>query len=520
MTHREVPGTGSQEGRRRYLARLRRAEAGPRVAALFDFDGTIIAGYSVFAFLQEKFRRGEMSREELVATVDAIARYGLGRLGFSGLMAAGARFARGVPEERYLKLGEALFEKHIARRIYPETRDIIRAHQDLGHTVAIVSSATVYQVGPAARELGIERVLCTKYEVEDGAFTGEVVRPLCFGPGKATAAAALADELRLDLAKSYFYTDSHDDLPLLEHVGKPRLLNPDSRLEAIAVERRWPVQHFDSRRRPGVLDYVRGMSPMPTLAGAIAASLPILALTQSARETANFVIGTFGDYASAIVGVDLDVRGEKNLWLARPCVFVFNHQSQADVFIVAKLVRRDMTGIGKKELRNVPLLGRLMEMGGMVFVDREKTRDAIDAMAPLVDAIKRDGKSVCIAPEGTRTLTPRLGPFKKGAFHLAIQAGVPIVPIVIHNSADVQAKHEVVMRSATVRVDVLPPVDTSRWRGATIDRHVREVRRMFLDCLGQAEDPLRTPRDRAAKRKQRVPRTDRVRRRKTRQRAR
>jgi putative phosphoserine phosphatase/1-acylglycerol-3-phosphate O-acyltransferase len=262
------------------------------------------------------------------------------------------------------------------------------------------------------------------------------------------------------------------------------------------------------------------MSPMPTLAGAIAASLPILALTRSARETANFVIGTFGDYASAIVGVRLDVRGEKNLWLARPCVFVFNHQSQADVFIVAKLVRRDMTGIGKKELRNVPLLGRLMEMGGMVFVDREKTRDAIDAMAPLVDAIKRDGKSVCIAPEGTRTLTPRLGPFKKGAFHLAIQAGVPIVPIVIHNSADVQPKNEVVMRSATVRVDVLPPVDTSRWRASTIDRHVRDVRRMFLDTLGQAEDPVRTPRGRAAKRKQKVPRTDRARRGKTRQRAR
>jgi putative phosphoserine phosphatase/1-acylglycerol-3-phosphate O-acyltransferase len=520
MTHREVPGTASAEARRRYLARLRRAEAGPRVAALFDFDGTIIAGYSVFAFLQEKFRRREMSREELVGTADAIARYGLGRLDFAGLMATGAKFARGVPEERYLDLGEALFEKHLARRIYPETRDIIRAHQDLGHTVVIVSSATIYQVGPAAHELGIARVLCTKYEVEGGVFTGEVVRPLCFGPGKATAAEALAEELGLDLAKSYFYTDSPDDLPLLERVGKPRLLNPGGRLGEIAAERHWPVQHFDSRRRPGVIDYLRGMSPMPTLAGAIAASLPILALTRSARETANFVIGTFGDYASAIVGVDLDVRGEKNLWLARPCLFLFNHQSQADVFIIAKLVRRDMTGIGKKELRKVPLLGRLMEMGGMVFVDRAKTRDAIEAMAPLVNAIKREGKSVCIAPEGTRTLTPRLGPFKKGAFHLAIQAGVPIVPIVIHNSADVQPKHEVVMRSATVRVDVLPPVDTSRWRAATIDRHVREVRTMFLDCLGQSDKPVPAPRGEAAKRTRKALRTDRARRGKSVRRAR
>jgi putative phosphoserine phosphatase/1-acylglycerol-3-phosphate O-acyltransferase len=132
------------------------------------------------------------------------------------------------------------------------------------------------------------------------------------------------------------------------------------------------------------------------------------------------------------------------------------------------------------------VLGKLMEMGGMVFVDRKRTGSAIEAMAPLVDALQRDRKSVCIAPEGTRALTPRLGPFKKGAFHLAVQAGVPIVPIVIHNSADVQPKHELAMRPTTVRVDVLPPVDTSRWRTATLERHMRHVRNLFLESLGQA----------------------------------
>jgi putative phosphoserine phosphatase/1-acylglycerol-3-phosphate O-acyltransferase len=93
-----------------------------------------------------------------------------------------------------------------------------------------------------------------------------------------------------------------------------------------------------------------------------------------------------------------------------------------------------------------------------------------------------------MAPEGTRTLTAALGPFKKGAFHLAIQAGVPIVPVVIHNSGDVQPKTEFAMRPATVHVDVLPPVDTSRWRAATVDRHVRAVRNMFLRCLGQPQE--------------------------------
>ena len=98
-----------------------------------------------------------------------------------------------------------------------------------------------------------------------------------------------------------------------------------------------------------------------------------------------------------------------------------------------------------------------------------------------------EGKSVLIAPEGTRTISPRLGPFKKGAFHLAMQAGVPVVPIVIHNAIDVAPKGEFVFRSATVDVDVLPPIDTSNWRARTMNKHVAEVRQQFLRVLKQEE---------------------------------
>lgn len=478
--------------RARYLARLRRAEPGPHVAALFDFDGTIIAGYSAPGVLQERLKRGQMSLQELVGTTAALARYWRGKLGFSGLMTVGAGFMQGVREESFAQLGEELYKKRIAGRIYPETREIIRAHQAKGHTVAIVSSATVYQVAPAARELGIERVLCSNYEIVNGAFTGNVVRPLCFGPGKVVAAEALADELGLDLDRSYFYSDSHDDIELLQRVGHPRPLNPDARLRAVAARRRWPVQQFTSRGTPGVLDYARALTPTPALVGAFLAGLPLRVLTGSTREAANFSLAAFGDYGSALVGLDLKVRGERNLWRARPCIFVFNHQSRADVLVMAKLLRRDFTGIVKREMRDVPVVGKLLELAGVVFVDRKNARDAVQAMQPLVEAIRRDGRSVCIAPEGTRSLTADLGPFKKGAFHLAIQAGVPVVPVVIHNSADVQPRNEFAMRPATVRVDVLPPVATSRWRTATIDTHVRDVRNLFLRSLGQpAERPVR-----------------------------
>ena len=90
-----------------------------------------------------------------------------------------------------------------------------------------------------------------------------------------------------------------------------------------------------------------------------------------------------------------------------------------------------------------------------------------------------------MSPEGTRSVTRKLAPFKKGAFHLAMQAGVPIVPIVIRNSSDIMPKGDMIYRPATIKVEVLPPVGTDDWSADTIDEHVATVRDMFLDSLGQ-----------------------------------
>jgi putative phosphoserine phosphatase/1-acylglycerol-3-phosphate O-acyltransferase len=120
-----------------------------------------------------------------------------------------------------------------------------------------------------------------------------------------------------------------------------------------------------------------------------------------------------------------------------------------------------------------------------VLIDRKDTAKAIEAMMPLVDAMRVEGKSVCLSPEGTRSVTDKLAPFKKGAFHLAMQAGVPIVPIVIHNSGDVQPKGDLLFHPGTVNVEVLPPVETSGWSVESIDQHVGDVRSMYLHALGQ-----------------------------------
>ena len=469
------------------IENIERAPAGPQIGAFFDFDGTLIAGFSATVFLKEQLRRGDLSAYEFLELLAAVTQFSLGGMGFSGLMTTAAQFMRGVREADYIAFGEELYEQQIARKVYPESRALVQAHMARGHTVAVISSATPYQVEPVARELGIEHVICSRYEVKDGVFTGGIVRPLCFGEGKVRAAEGLAREHGVDLEQSFFYSDSHDDIELLERVGHPQPLNPNTKLTEISERHGWPVRRFKSRGQPGVFDFVRSVAATASLVPSALAGLPIWALTGSQREARNFATSLFADVSSALIGLNLVIRGEENLWSQRPAVFVFNHQSKADVVIIARLLRRDFAGVGKQEIKNQPLIGITLELAGTVFIDRENAASAIEAMQPLVDAMRNERKSVVIAPEGTRTISPKLAPFKKGAFHLAIQAGVPVVPIVIHNAGDVAPKGDFVFRPATVEVDVLPPVDTSGWSAETIEEHVAEI------TLGQEQKQVESP---------------------------
>ena len=148
------------------------------------------------------------------------------------------------------------------------------------------------------------------------------------------------------------------------------------------------------------------------------------------------------------------------------------------------MLRRDFTGVGKAEIKRNPIVGPVFAAAGMVFVDRGHHGDAKQALEPAVEAL-RHGRSLVIAPEGTRSTGGNLGPFKKGAFHVAMQAKVPIVPIVFRNAGDALPKGAFVVRSAVVEAVVLPPVDTKNWTVANIDTHVETMRARFLEVLAE-----------------------------------
>jgi putative phosphoserine phosphatase/1-acylglycerol-3-phosphate O-acyltransferase len=164
-------------------------------------------------------------------------------------------------------------------------------------------------------------------------------------------------------------------------------------------------------------------------------------------------------------------------------VFVFNHQSKLDAIVLTKLLRGGFTGVAKAEARNVPGFGLFFELAGVAFVERGNTGQALRALEPAVAKVRDEHLSLVISPEGTRSATPRLGPFKKGPFHIAMQAEVPMVPIVLRNVGEVMWRGAQILSPGTVEVVVLAPVDTSAWRRETINAHVAEVRGMFAATL-------------------------------------
>lgn len=458
------------------------APAGPRIAAFFDLDRTILAGFSALAMMARWTMAGRVSAGGLARTALASLQFGLGRLDFSALVAESSALLAGVAESDYAGMGQSLFSGWLAGDVFPESRALVRAHQRRGHAVAVVSAATRYQVEPVSRDLGIADIMCTELEIHDGLFTGNVKRPTCYGEGKARAARSFARERGIDLEQSYFYTDSDEDLALLNIVGRPRPINPTRRLASIAAKRGWPTRVFTSRGAPRAADLVRTLLALGSLAPSLAFGLPVAALDGQWRSAMNVAASMWGELGTALAGINVHVTGEEHLWSRRPAVFVFNHQSAIEVLLLCKLLRRDFVGISKQEIRRYPLLGQAFALAGTVFIDRFDHGKAASALEPAVEAL-RQGLSIAIAPEGTRSPTPRLGRFKKGAFHLAMEAGVPVVPIVFRNSLDALPKYRAVVRPAVVEVVVHPPIDTGDWRRETIDEHIAAVRRLYLETL-------------------------------------
>ncbi len=465
------------------LAEIEGSPEGPDIGAFFDLDGTLVAGFTGVIMTRDRLRRGQMSVGEFIGMVQAGLNHQLGRSEFEDLIGKGARMLRGNSLSDLDELGERLFVQHVQGRMYPEMRAMVRAHMARGHTVVLSSSALTVQVEPVARFLGIDNVLCNKFETdEDGLITGEVMRPVIWGPGKARAVQNFSEANGVDLSKSYFYADGDEDVALMYLVGHPRPTNPAGKLAAVAAKRGWPVLKFSSRSGSSPISQLRTLASLAAIPTVAAGAIGLGLLTRNKRTGVNFFTSNWSKLLMLTTGIELNVLGEENLTAQRPAVFIFNHRNQADPMIAGRLVGVDFTGVGKKELERNPLMGPLGKVMDAAFIDRDDPEKAVEGLHK-VEELARKGLSILIAPEGTRLDTTEVGPFKKGPFRIAMAAGVPIVPIVIRNAEVIAHRDSSTFNPGKVDVAVYPPIPVDDWTVENLSDRIAEVRQIYLDTL-------------------------------------
>ena len=187
---------------------------------------------------------GEFDWWSLVRNLGPYLQYKLNVLDLTRWVEGTMQSFKGQKEQAVIKEAKRWFREYVEPRIYAEAGELTAKHVDQGHVVALVSGATDFVLRPLAQHLCIEHTMGTHLEVKDGHFTGRVEQPICFGEGKIYWVQQLIEREGIDLAKSYFYTDSITDLPLLELVGHPQVVNPDPFLYREAKRRHWPVRFF------------------------------------------------------------------------------------------------------------------------------------------------------------------------------------------------------------------------------------------------------------------------------------
>lgn len=217
-----------------------------QVAAFFDMDKTLLSGSSAIILARYMRRRGELPLKDVMRVISALTSYKLGLLDMIETTRKIVAEMAGHSEIDRIAYSRQWFTDHLVDYVTEEGRRWIAGHRRLGHRVALITASPSYTAQQLAEHLGMadEDVMATRFEVKQGLFTGRLVEPMIYGQGKMSAAQEYAAKFNVDLERSYFYTDSIADLPLLEIVGYPVAVNPDRPLRKLAQTKGWSIVRF------------------------------------------------------------------------------------------------------------------------------------------------------------------------------------------------------------------------------------------------------------------------------------
>ncbi|KAK9333921.1 hypothetical protein V1520DRAFT_74936 [Lipomyces starkeyi] len=193
----------------------------------------------------------------------------------------------------------------------------------------------------------------------------------------------------------------------------------------------------------------------------------------------------FSTLTCPLIGLKIDIKNEEILRKTRPAIIIANHQSELDVLLLGRIFPKYCSVTAKSSLKYVPFLGWFMMISGTVFIDRQNRGKAIKALDGAINAMKKNNQCVFIFPEGTRSYftEPDMLKFKRGAFHLAIQSGFPIIPVVISNYSHVFNFRKRILQAGTIDIQVLDPVTTEGISNEDLDDLVETTRIKMLKVL-------------------------------------
>ncbi|MDQ7066109.1 MAG: lysophospholipid acyltransferase family protein [candidate division KSB1 bacterium] len=204
----------------------------------------------------------------------------------------------------------------------------------------------------------------------------------------------------------------------------------------------------------------------------------------------NWVIQNYGRFLGRtvlrIAGIHMNIVqiGES---FDGPAVYISNHSSTIDLFIILGLGLPRVRFVAKYELQYNPFFFIMGRITDQIFIKRQDSEKAVTILRRAYEKIHRHKLSLYVAPEGTRKHPGTIGPFKKGAFRMAIDLGYPIVPMYFSGTRELCPVDSLLVRPGEVTVYIHPPIDTSHWRLETLDEHIEDVRNMYLKWAGEYE---------------------------------
>ncbi len=212
-------------------------------AALFDMDRTLVRKETASLYVRFQREIGEARRRDLLRVTYWVAQYTLGIIDAPDVARRALRTLEGTTESAMSARCDDWFRRWVEPHVCDLGRRAVERHRERGDLLAIVTGASPYAARPLARRLDIPHVVASELEVDaNGRFTGKFVEPLCIGEGKVDRTKRFAKEQGFVLEESTFYSDSHTDLPLLELVREPVIVNPDPRLKRVAKRRGWRIE--------------------------------------------------------------------------------------------------------------------------------------------------------------------------------------------------------------------------------------------------------------------------------------